>query len=172
MLEFVEDFVIEKNCLFVCNRKMVVDFVKSFLSPSFLVVTLVFFVVYKLILEHWYLFDKIGIKYIRGVPILGIQYGLLFGKKTSFDTFLDLYKAHSNEQVIGAYDLGGAPVYVINDIDITKKITSKDFDHFVNHRFQVDKKIDPLLGRSMFASNDQDWKDIRSTTSPAFTGKS
>lgn len=151
---------------------MVVDFMKSLFSPLFIVASLVLFVVYKLIIRHWNFFDKIGIKYVRGVPILGIQYGLLFGKKSIFDTFLDLYKIHSKEQVIGTYDLGGTPIYVINDIDISKKIASKDFDHFVNHRFQVDKNIDPIMGRSMFASNDQSWKDIRSTTSPAFTGKS
>lgn len=162
-LKLVNNFVIEK--------KMVVDFVKTFFSPLYLAILLVSIVVYKLIIENWNFFDKIGIKYIRGVPILGSQYKLFVGKKSSFDTFLDVYKVHSEEQVIGAYDLGGAPIYVINDIEITKKITSKDFDHFVNHRFQIDKNIDPLLGRSMFASNDQNWKDIRSTTSPAFTGK-
>lgn len=150
---------------------MVFDFLNVLLWPSIVAVTLVLIVVYKLVIEHWNFFKKVGIKYVRGVPILGIQYELLFGKKTSFNTFLDLYKVHSNEQVIGMYDLGGDPIYVINDIDIAKKIMNKDFDHFVNHRFQIDKHIDPLLGRSMFSSNDQTWKDIRSTTSPAFTGK-
>lgn len=34
----------------------------------------------------------------------------------------------------------------------------------------IDKSVDPLLGRFMFVSHDQHWKDLRSTTSPAFTG--
>jgi len=84
--------------------------------------------------------------------------------------FLTCTKKYSNEQVIGIYDLGGSPMYVINDLEITKKITSKDFDHFINHRGTVDKNVEPILGRSMFMSHGQDWKDLRSITSPAFTG--
>lgn len=150
---------------------MFVDFLKSLLSPSILAITLVLIVVYKLIIENWNFFKNVGIKYVRCVPILGIQYEMLFGKKSSFQAFLDLYRAHSDEQVIGTYDLGGTPIYVINDIDLAKRIMNKDFDSFVNHRFQIDKHIDPLLARSMFATKDKHWKDIRSTTSPAFTGK-
>lgn len=153
------------------SKKMVFDIVSSLLSPLPIVASLIIIVVYKLIIKHWNFFNKIGIKYVRGIPILGAQFEIFLGKKSSFQTFRDLYQIYSDEEVIGAYDLGGAPVYVINDVDITKRITSKDFDHFVNHRFQMDKNIDPLLGRSMFATNDQDWKDLRSVTSPAFTGK-
>ncbi|XP_037033430.1 probable cytochrome P450 9f2 [Bradysia coprophila] len=149
---------------------MVLAIVDLLRSPWTIVLTLVSLVVYKFVIKNWNFFDKIGIKYVRGAPILGVQYQVLLGKKTSMDTFVDLYKEHSKEQVIGAYDIGGAPMYVINDIDIAKRVTSKDFDHFTNHRFHIDKEVDPLLGRSMFATNDQDWKDIRSTTSPAFTG--
>lgn len=149
---------------------MVVTTAGFLLSPLTIVITVVLLLVYKFIIKNWNYFEKIGIKYVRGAPLLGIQCELIFGKKTSFDTYVDLYKKYSNEQVIGTYDIGGEPMYVINDIEIAKKITSKDFDHFVNHRFHVDKENDPLLARSMFATNDQDWKDIRSTTSPAFTG--
>lgn len=149
---------------------MVVTTAGFLLSPLTIVITLVLLLVYKFIIKNWNYFEKIGIKYVRGTPLLGIQGELIFGKKSSFDTYVDLYKKHSKEQVIGTYDIGGEPMYVINDIEIAKKITSKDFDHFVNHRFHIDKEVDPLLARSMFATNDQDWKDIRSTTSPAFTG--
>lgn len=68
------------------------------------------------------------------------------------------------------YNIGGQPMYVIRDIEMIKKITSKDFDHFVNHRFHVEQESDPLIGRSMFATRNQQWKDVRSTVSPAFTG--
>lgn len=152
------------------SKKMIANIVSTLLSPLPIVATLLLVVVYNFIIKNWNFFNKIGIKYVRGVPILGIQCDLFLGKKTSFQTYHDLYKIYSNEEVVGTYDVGGSPVYVINDVDLVKKITSKDFDHFVNHRFQMDKNIDPLLGRSMFATKDQDWKDLRSVTSPAFTG--
>lgn len=139
-------------------------------SPLVIITTIIFIVLYKLVLQHWNFFDKVGIKFVRGLPILGTQYEILLGKKSSFYTVLDLYRKHTNEEVIGIYDLGGSPMYMINDLEIAKQITTKDFDHFTNHRGQVDKKIEPLMGRSMFLSRGQDWKDLRSMTSPAFTG--
>lgn len=150
---------------------MVVDTITNLIrSPFVIISTIMFIVLYKLVLQHWNFFDKIGIKFVRGLPLLGTQYQILLGKKSSFYAFLDLYRKYVNEEVIGMYDLGGSPMYVINDLEIVKQITTKDFDHFTNHRGQVDKKIEPILGRSMFMTHGQDWKDMRSATSPAFTG--
>jgi len=62
------------------------------------------------------------------------------------------------------------PVYIIRDPEIIKQITVKDFDHFVNHRGNIDEHIDPIFGRFLIVMKDQRWKDMRSTLSPAFTG--
>lgn len=144
----------------------------SFIQSPFVItsVVLLFAIIYKLVLQHWNFFHNIGIKYVRGLPILGTQYEILLGRKSTFHANLDLYKKYSNEEVIGMYDLGGGPLYLINDLDIAKRITSTDFDHFMNHRGQIDKTVDPIIGRSMFMSHGKDWKDLRSLTSPAFTG--
>lgn len=138
--------------------------------PWLIFVSFVTFLVYKLIFQHWNFFDKNGIKFIRGWPLIGTQYDLLLGKKASPDSFADIYNTFPNESVVGMYSIGGQPMYVIRDVEMIKKITSKDFDHFVNHRFHVEQKSDPLIGRSMFATQDQQWKDIRASVSPAFTG--
>ena len=62
------------------------------------------------------------------------------------------------------------PVYFLNDPELIKQIAIKDFDHFVNHRTQIDENIDPMFGRGLVSMRDQRWKDMRSTLSPAFTG--
>lgn len=51
-----------------------------------------------------------------------------------------------------------------------KQIAVKDFEYFLNHRKFIDENADPLFGKGLFALQDQKWKDMRSTLSPAFTG--
>lgn len=146
------------------------DIINVVSIPWLIVVALVLLFLYKFILENWNFFDKNGIKFIRGLPLLGTQHDFLLGKKAAPDSWKDIYNAYPNESVVGMYSIGGQPTYVIRDLEMIKKITSKDFDHFVNHRFHVEQKSDPLIGRSMFAAQDQQWKDVRLTVSPAFTG--
>lgn len=86
------------------------------------------------------------------------------------DVFLDMYKQFPNERFFGMYEVLGKPTYVIRDPELMKQITIKDFDHFVNHRTQIDVAHEPLMGRSMFMARDQHWRQLRSLISPAFTG--
>jgi cytochrome P450 family 9 len=53
---------------------------------------------------------------------------------------------------------------------LIKQITIKDFDHFVDHRTQIDTEIDPLFSRNLFAIKGTRWRAMRATLSPAFTG--
>jgi cytochrome P450 family 9 len=40
---------------------------------------------------------------------------------------------------------------MIKDIELLKKITIKDFEHFLDHRTMVDDKTDPFFGRNLFS---------------------
>jgi cytochrome P450 family 9 len=62
------------------------------------------------------------------------------------------------------------PVYVIRDVELIKQLTIKEFDNFPNHRSMIDENVDTFFGKSLFIINDQKWRDMRSTLSPAFTG--
>lgn len=62
---------------------------------------------------------------------------------------------------------------MIRDPELVKRITIKDFDHFVNHR-PIFADLDgdkTFFGSSLFAMENERWKDMRSTLSPVFTGK-
>lgn len=61
------------------------------------------------------------------------------------------------------------PILVLRDPDLIKQITVKDFDHFLNHRSFVPEDVDPLWSKNLFALNNQKWRDMRTTLSPAFT---
>lgn len=70
--------------------------------------------------------------------------------------------------MVGIFD-NNTPAWFLRDPEIIKKITVKEFDHFVNHKVTKNAN-DNLFGLSVFAMADQKWKDMRSTLSPAFTG--
>lgn len=82
------------------------------------------------------------------------------------------------------------PILVIRDPELIKKITVKDFDHFVNRNGFIDPENDPLAGKALVnlkgkrttsciemlqilkilaPFTDQLWKDMRNTLSPVFT---
>lgn len=62
------------------------------------------------------------------------------------------------------------PVFLIRSPELVRQIAIKDFEHFTNRkRFFVDTK-NSLFGNSIFQLEDQKWKDMRSSLSPAFTG--
>lgn len=47
----------------------------------------------------------------------------------------------------------------------------KDFDHFINrHSFHSEGTNDDLFSNSLFTMENERWRDMRNTLSPAFTG--
>lgn len=122
-------------------------------------------------LKNWSFFSEKNVKYIRGLPLIGVQWRGFFRLEPFPHIFKTLYDRYPNEKFIGIYDVLGAPRYVIRDPELIKRITIKDFDHFVNHHFFVSEDSDPMFGRSMFIMRDQRWRDMRTTLSPAFTGR-
>lgn len=79
--------------------------------------------------------------------MFGTTYKMLLGFEAMNDAWERIYKTYPNESVIGMYEFGGGPVYMIRDLEMVKQIAVKDFDHFVNHRFELSDDTDPLLGR-------------------------
>jgi cytochrome P450 family 9 len=60
---------------------------------------------------------------------------------------------------------------MILDPELIKQITIKDFDHFLNHRNQIDENIDPLFSRNLFSMDDNKWRVMRSTLRFGFRSK-
>lgn len=64
----------------------------------------------------------------------------------------------------------GGIAYMVRSPELIRQITIKDFDHFTNRKKFFSDADDSLIGVSLFQLNDQRWKDMRSSLSPAFTG--
>lgn len=131
--------------------------------------TICLVVVYQVLIKYWSYFSRDGVKFVRGLPLLGSHYKVLFFKQHLQTSFDELYKTFPNEDFIGYYEIGGKPKYLIREPELIKQIAIKDFDHFVDHSITVDHNIEPLFGRSLFMMRGQRWRMMRATVSPAFT---
>lgn len=138
--------------------------------PYLLAASIIGAVLYLCVFRSWNYFSDRSVKFLRGVPFLGVQYKYLLGFDNIASAFQSDYNTFPDESFFGIFEALGQTAYVIRDPDVIKQITIKDFDHFVNHRSEVSEQLDPLLGRSLFAVRDEKWRDMRSTWSPAFSG--
>ncbi|XP_055605999.1 cytochrome P450 9e2-like [Uranotaenia lowii] len=102
-------------------------------------------------------------------PFLGNSGKWILGKASFYNVFQELYSAFPTSKVFGLFDFMG-PVYVIRDFDLIKQICVKDFDSFIDRRFQFDEHSDPLFSNALFSLKGVKWKNMRSILSPAFTG--
>lgn len=62
------------------------------------------------------------------------------------------------------------PQYVVRCPEIIKRIGIKDFDYFQDHRSFADAKTDEIWGNNLFQMKGENWRQMRTTLSPAFTG--
>lgn len=131
--------------------------------------TAFFAIVYHLVLKKWNYFAERNVPFVRGWPILGSLYEMFLGRKAFAVIMQNYYKRFNGHRFYGIYEITH-PVYVIREPDLIKQITIQDFDHFVNHQGSFDTELDSLMTRNLFFSKDQQWKDMRTILSPAFTG--
>ncbi|XP_047529666.1 cytochrome P450 9e2-like [Vanessa atalanta] len=113
-------------------------------------------------------FSKHGVKHMRIVPMFGNMFRVLFRRETLADDLNRLYYTFPKERFVGKYEFI-TPTLIIRDLELVKKITVKDFEYFLDHRGFVDEKVEPIFGRNIFVLKGQEWKDMRSMLSPAFT---
>ncbi|EDS44599.1 cytochrome P450 9b1 [Culex quinquefasciatus] len=122
--------------------------------------------------NNGYFHDK-PIPSMAVTPFLGSTGPLMLRKYTFGDFVEHIYNKYPNAKVFGLFDTIN-PIFVVRDPELIKKITIKDFDHFIDHRpvFGNGENDSPyvLFGKTLFAMTGQKWRDMRATLSPAFTG--
>lgn len=108
-----------------------------------------------------------GVRHLPPLPFFGNAFWMFFAKEHLKDPASNAVNAFPRDRVVGYYDFL-TPTYVINDLELLKKITLKDFDHFVDRLTFIDDN-DPLFGRILMSLKGTEWKAMRSTLTPAFT---
>lgn len=135
-----------------------------------LIYSLIGFIAYESVLKTWFYFSSRNVKFVRGLPFLGSAYQYTLYLENASHSYGRCYEQFPNERFIGIYDFLGKPSYLIRDPDLVKQILVTDFDHFVNHRFNLGE-AEPLFSRSLFGMSGERWRRMRATLSPAFTGR-
>lgn len=50
------------------------------------------------------------------------------------------------------------PIFLICCPKLTKRLAIKDFDYFMDHRFNIDESTDKFMGKSLMALKGQKWR--------------
>lgn len=113
-------------------------------------------------------FSKHGVKHFRPIPLLGNMARIVLRLDHMAHDLNRYYNSFPDERFVGQYEFL-KPILIIRDLKLIKQIAVKDFEYFLDHRTMVDQDNDPFFGRNLFSMKGQEWKDMRSTLSPAFT---
>lgn len=114
-------------------------------------------------------FSVRNVPYIKPVPLIGNMFLPVLKGEGIVDSFVKIATEFRNEPYIGAFEFL-TPGLIIQDPEIIKQVTVKNFDNFVNHRAFTDSVSDELLNNSLLLMKFQKWRDMRAALSPAFTG--
>ncbi|XP_058837426.1 probable cytochrome P450 9f2 [Topomyia yanbarensis] len=131
---------------------------------------------YYYVAKKYEYFQSTSIPCVKPTFLLGSSGPTMFRTKDVTAHMNSLYYTYPESKMIGFFDLM-SPMFMVRDPDIIKRISIKDFDHFVDHtpsmsNAATDEEIggESLFGNSVFALRGQKWRDMRATLSPAFTG--
>ncbi|XP_058837443.1 cytochrome P450 9e2-like [Topomyia yanbarensis] len=114
-------------------------------------------------------FQKIS---VSSVPS-GLFLSFLFRKYSFSDLIKIIYDKYVADRVVGMSDSRGR-VLILLDPELIKTVVVKNFDHFTDRRptFWNANARNPktVLNRSLFSLAGENWRNMRATLSPAFTG--
>lgn len=108
-----------------------------------------------------------GVPYLKPWPIVGNKLRWTFKRCTSAELFQDLYNAFPNERYIGVFDFR-KPKLLIKDLDLLKRITTKNFDHFADRPLNI-ASDEPLFAKNLIVLKGKRWRDMRAALTPTFT---
>ncbi|KAK1117067.1 hypothetical protein K0M31_016990 [Melipona bicolor] len=123
------------------------------------------FIVY-LQLTYW---KKNKVPYVPAGPIFGTAWKVFFRRVTFPDYCRFVYNYYPNVRYVGVMDFA-TPTVIVRDPKLISEMFVKNFKHFPNHRSFVSEEVDPIFGRNVFSLKDDQWREMRNTLSPFFTG--
>ncbi|CAB3252949.1 unnamed protein product [Arctia plantaginis] len=107
-------------------------------------------------------FSKYGVKHITPLPLVGNMGKQCLGLEHFADHITRLYNKFPEERFVGRFEFVNELV-VLRDLDLIKRVFTKDMECF-DHRSPFSEVI---LSSVEIC---QEWKKMRATLSPAFTG--
>lgn len=99
--------------------------------------------------------------------LIGDLKDVILQRKSLGEFSMDIYEKTKIHKVFGIY-FSYRPILIINDLEIAKKILTKDFQYFQNRGIFDDEEIDPLAG-NLFCLSGEKWKNLRQKVTPLFS---
>ncbi|XP_030758710.1 cytochrome P450 9e2-like [Sitophilus oryzae] len=131
----------------------------------FLVFFVIVYVFYQTFIKPAKYWNNKGVEHIN----LWRRFLSVFLSKKSFLVLIrEAYNFYPNTRYYGSFQFL-KPSLMVTDLELIKKITTKDFDHFHDHPSISNKNVDTVLTQNLFSLEGHKWREMRSTLSPAFT---
>ncbi|EFN73506.1 Cytochrome P450 9e2, partial [Camponotus floridanus] len=113
-------------------------------------------------------FKRLNIPHVRPIPLLGHMAPFIFRRLSLEENIRRIYNLFPDVKYFGFYEFM-TPIYVIRDPEMITTIAIKNFDNFCDHRDLLNKEIEPLMSKNLFAINGDYWREMRKLLSPTFT---
>ncbi|KAL5273918.1 hypothetical protein ACFFRR_000592 [Megaselia abdita] len=113
-------------------------------------------------------FERLNVPYDKKESFFGSMTEVLFKRLNMYDMVEVMYNKYDSS-VAGFFELF-SPFFLIRSPELINQILVGGFPHFMNHRDVFTGDHSGLMSTSLHSMNDQKWKDMRATLTPAFTG--
>jgi cytochrome P450 family 9 len=97
---------------------------------------------------HGY-FAKTNVPYMKPVPFFGNMGKMALRIQSLPETVSEMYNTLKGHAYGGVYEFLN-PVIMLRDPELIKRVTVKDFEHFLDHRNPISEEAEPLFGKSLF----------------------
>uniref|UniRef100_A0A1Y1ML32 Cytochrome P450 n=2 Tax=Photinus pyralis TaxID=7054 RepID=A0A1Y1ML32_PHOPY len=117
-------------------------------------------------LNYW---RERNVPYTQGVPLFGNAWPVVFRLLSSAEVNQKLCQTHADKRYVGMHNFT-SPILLVQDPELIKQITVKEFETFPEHRPFIPPDVDPLWSKNLFAmEGGERWHEMRATLSPSFT---
>lgn len=123
---------------------------------------------YKTLIQPLSYWKTRNVPHLKPWPLLGNMLPMLRRQRSVTELIEDFYNSFPNKRYVGVHSFRN-PQLMLRDLDLIKKITVKDFDHFMDRTVQVTEDVEPIFGKNLASLTGQKWRDMRNTLSPTFT---
>ena len=137
-------------------------------SNIILALAALFFGLYLYLTRHFNYWKKLGIPYIKPLPLFGNIKDIILQKGYAGKILEVMYRDHKHEPYVGIF-MCDKPALLVNDLDIIKNILVKDAHVFLDHNIETNEGVNPIWSNIMFGLKGETWRHTRNKLSPIFT---
>ncbi|XP_034237985.1 cytochrome P450 6j1-like [Thrips palmi] len=111
---------------------------------------------------------KKGVPHLTPVPLFGNATLSILQREALFGMLDRVYRHFPGQPYAGFY-AGPSPVLLVRSVEAVKNMLVKDFNVFPNHKLSPAPQYDEVFSKFLFCLPGEQWKDVRTKMTSAFT---